>query len=110
MAVLTGYAAAGGGFNNYLGGLRSRGMIRCDGDRLTITQAGIEALGSWEPLPTGCGLVDSWRARLGKAERLILESDPQDTNCHGHIAHPVSRLAGTKPGSALTERYVWSTS
>ena len=84
MAVLTGYAAAGGGFNNYLGGLRWRGMIRCDGDRLTITQAGIEALGSWEPLPTGCGLVDYWRA----------------------IVHPVSRLASTKPGSALTERDV----
>jgi hypothetical protein len=52
VAVLTGYAAAGGGFNNYLDGLRSRGMIQCDGDRLTITQAGIEALGSCEPLPT----------------------------------------------------------
>jgi uncharacterized protein len=31
-------------------------------------------LGSWEPLPAGSGLVDYWRARLGKAERLILEA------------------------------------
>ena len=28
VAVLTGYAATGGGFNNYLGALRSRGLHR----------------------------------------------------------------------------------
>ncbi len=74
VAVLAGYALNGGGFNNYLGALRSRGLIKGDGDRLTITDAGIEALGSWEPLPTGSALVDYWRGRLGKAERLILET------------------------------------
>jgi hypothetical protein len=74
VAVLTGYAATGGGFNNYLGALRSRGLIEGDGDRLTITEAGIQALDSWEPLPTGPALIDYWRGRLGKAERLILET------------------------------------
>jgi hypothetical protein len=73
VAVLTGYAASGGGFNNYLGALRSRGLIEGDGDRLMITEAGIRALGSWEPLPPCSALVDYWRGRLGKAERLILE-------------------------------------
>jgi hypothetical protein len=71
---LAGYALNGGGFNNYLGALRSRGLIKDDGDRLTITDAGIDALGSWEPLPTGSALVGYWRGRLGKAERLILET------------------------------------
>jgi uncharacterized protein len=74
VAVLTGYAASGGGFNNYLGALRSRGMIEGDGDRLMISEAGIQALGSWEPLPAGGALIDCWRNRLGKAERLILEA------------------------------------
>jgi uncharacterized protein len=73
-AVLTGYAATGGGFNNYLGALRSRGLIEGDGGRLTISEAGILALGSWEPLPAGAALIDYWRNRLGKAERLILEA------------------------------------
>jgi uncharacterized protein len=73
VAVLTGYAATGGGFNNYLGALRSRGLIKGDGDSLRITETGIRELGSWEPLPTGSALVDYWRGRLGKAERLILE-------------------------------------
>jgi hypothetical protein len=74
VAVLTGYAATGGGFNNYLGALRSRALLQGDGDRLTITDSGIQALGSWEPLPMGSTLVDYWRGRLGKAERLILET------------------------------------
>lgn len=74
VAVLTGYATTGGGFNNYLGALRSRALIAGHGDRLTITDAGIQALGSWEPLPAGPALIDYWRERLGKAERLILET------------------------------------
>ena len=74
VAVLTGYAATGGGFNNYLGALRSRGLIEGDDDRLRISEAGMQALGSWEPLPAGAALIDYWRNRLGKAERLILET------------------------------------
>jgi len=74
VAILSGYAPNGGGFNNYLGALRTRAFIQGNGDRLTITEAGIEALGSWEPLPTGSALIDYWRSRLGKAERLILET------------------------------------
>jgi len=74
VAVLTGYAATGGGFNNYLGALRSRKLIEGDGDRLMISEAGIQALGSWDPLPIGAELIDHWRNRLGKAERLILEA------------------------------------
>jgi uncharacterized protein len=74
VALLTGYAATGGGFNNYLGALRSRGLIEGEGERLTISARGIETLGSWEPLPTGTVLIDHWRSRLGKAERLILET------------------------------------
>ena len=73
VAVLTGYAATGGGFNNYLGALRSRGLIKGAGDSLRITETGIRELGPWEPLPMGSALVDYWRGRLGKAERLILE-------------------------------------
>ncbi|MGH7933753.1 MAG: hypothetical protein ACREQN_11395 [Candidatus Binataceae bacterium] len=45
VAVLTGYAATGGGFSNYLGALRSRGLLQGDGDRLSITAAGIQTPG-----------------------------------------------------------------
>ena len=42
VALLTGYAATGGGFNNY-GALRSRGLIQGDANKLTITELGIRA-------------------------------------------------------------------
>jgi hypothetical protein len=71
LAVLTGYAATGGGFNNYISALRSRGLIEDDGDNLRISEPEIRTLGSWKPLPV---LIDYWRNRLGKTERLILEA------------------------------------
>jgi hypothetical protein len=39
-----------------------------------ISEAGIRALGSWEPLPAGRALIDYWWGKLGKAERLIIET------------------------------------
>jgi hypothetical protein len=45
-----------------------------NGDRLTITDAGIQTLCSWEPLPAAAALISYWRNRLGKVERLILEA------------------------------------
>src|SRR2546423_13906877 len=59
VALLTGYAANGGGFNNYLGALRSRELIDGNADRLTITEVGIQALGSGEPLPKGAELMST---------------------------------------------------
>jgi hypothetical protein len=38
------------------------GMVQGDGDGLRINEAGIETLGSWEPLPAGPALIDYWRA------------------------------------------------
>jgi len=58
---------AGGGFNNYLGALRSGGMIEGDGDRLMISEAGIQALGSWEPLQAGAALDRPLAQPLGQS-------------------------------------------
>lgn len=67
-AILTGYAHNGGGFNNALSGLRSRDYLTGAGDRLTITAAGLKAVGDWEPLPTGAALLEHWQRQLSKAE------------------------------------------
>lgn len=72
VAVLTGYAIGGGGFNNAIGALRSRGYVE-GSDPLRITQAGSDALGEYAPLPHGQELLDYWRAQLAKAEREILD-------------------------------------
>lgn len=72
VALLTAYAHSGGGFNNYLSGLRSKGWLNGSGDLLRITDAGLAALGSYELLPSGPDLQAHWLRQLGKAERLIL--------------------------------------
>ena len=79
VALLAGYAHSGGGYQNYLGALRSKGWIegtasgRGANDFMRITEAGRQALGPVDSLPTGSALRDYWLQRLPKAERLILE-------------------------------------
>jgi hypothetical protein len=73
VAVLTAYAVNGGGFNNALSSLRSAGLIEGT-DPLRITDAGLDALGDFEPLPIGDELLRHWLGQLGKAERAALEA------------------------------------
>jgi hypothetical protein len=72
IAILTAYAVNGGGFKNYIGALRSKGFVMDVGDQLAITDAGVNALGTYQPLPTGRALFEHWLGELGKAEREIL--------------------------------------
>ena len=73
IAILAGYAVNGGGFNNYLSSLRSKGWIEGSEPVIRITDAGVRALGNFTPLPTGRALLEYWCGQLGRAERMILE-------------------------------------
>lgn len=73
LAILTGYSHKGGGFNNPLGALRTAGYVT--GRNVTpigITDAGLVALGNYEPLPVGRALLDWWLPQLSGAERKIV--------------------------------------
>lgn len=73
IALLTRRSHKSGGFRNSLSKLRSTGLIDGRGE-VTITDAGTEALGSWDPLPQqGPDLIHWWGTQLGKAERLVLD-------------------------------------
>jgi uncharacterized protein len=74
VALLTGYAHNGGGFNNYISALRGRGLLEGSGDALRATDAGLDALGDYTPLPTGPALLEHWLRQLGKAERSALNA------------------------------------
>jgi len=74
VALLAGYAVSGGGFNNALSALRSRGRIAGTKESLHITDDGLAVLGTWAPLPTGHALVEHWLGTLAKAERAILQT------------------------------------
>lgn len=71
-SVLSGYSVTSSSFSNALGALRSKGLLDGQGDDLRVTQAGVAALGHFDPLPTGKALVSFWNSKLAKAERLFL--------------------------------------
>lgn len=74
VAILSGYAVNGGGFNNALSSLRSKGFIEGTPDRMRATDDGVAALGDFEPLPQGDDLLRHWLGQLSKAERAALEA------------------------------------
>jgi uncharacterized protein len=73
LAMLAGYSAKGGGFNNSLSSLRTSGLIE-RGEPIRVTEEGLSALGEWEPLPEGPALIDHWMGQLSKAESAALRA------------------------------------
>ena len=71
IAVLTGYSSNSGGFNNSLGKLRSLGFISRTNPVVLLPG---NDLPPYDPLPTGDELVKHWLTKLGKCERMILET------------------------------------
>ncbi len=71
IAAYAGYAVNGGGFSNSVSKCRSMGWLT-GSDPLTLTDTGAQALGNYQPLPTGPQLLAHWQSKLGKAERMIL--------------------------------------
>ncbi len=65
LGVRAGMSSSSGTFGTYLGKARGEGWI--DGERslLRITDAGISALGEYEPLPVGRELLEYWLRDLG---------------------------------------------
>jgi hypothetical protein len=72
LAIFAGYSKKSGHVDNTIGGLRTKGWAEGPGRELAITDAGLAALGEYEPLPTGKDLVDYWLAKLGAPERKFL--------------------------------------
>ncbi len=78
LAIQSGYAVRGGGFNNAIGKLRSSRLIvnlGRGGKEFGITEGGLAALGTWETLPDpGDHLIKYWMGELPKAERSVLSA------------------------------------
>lgn len=74
LTTMAGYRYSGG-FKNSLSALRTAGyMTGGNTETMRATDAGLDALGEWEPLPTGRALLDYWLTnQLGGSERVILE-------------------------------------
>lgn len=71
LAILSGYSVTSTGFTNPLSSLRVKGFVTREYP-VRATEAGLSALGEYEPLPSGEALRNYWLNKLSKAERAIL--------------------------------------
>lgn len=72
LTVLTGYKRSSR--DTFVQQLRAAGNAEpAAGDRLVATEAGVAAIGSYDPLPTGDALREHWLRELGGGERVVLE-------------------------------------
>lgn len=63
-----------GSFRNYMSTARTSGWLTSNGTQNYITEAGVAALGEYEPLPSGSGLFDYWVKDLGGGASRILQA------------------------------------
>lgn len=73
LAMLARYAVNGGGFNNAISSLRTKGFVEGSKDQLRITEAGLSQPIDWEPLPTGEALLQYWVGQVPKAAGMVLQ-------------------------------------
>lgn len=76
LCMLADMSATSGTTANYLSELRQQGYITGEGEGPYIaTHEGIEAVGEFEPLPSGHDLVEYWKQKLGASgKRRIFEA------------------------------------
>lgn len=72
LGVRAGLSSKSGTFGTYLSTLRGDGCITEEGERIFITQHGLEALGSYQELPTGEALRNYWLNELSGKQGDIL--------------------------------------
>lgn len=74
VGLVAGYSSSSGTFSNLLSSLRTKGLIDGQFSALSITEAGIAAVGAHEPLPTGNDLIEFWCRKVGDSKAKILRA------------------------------------
>ena len=100
IGVRAGLSSKSGTFATYMGRARTQGWISDNGTTRTITDTGLDALGSFDPLPEGSELAAYWIAELGGgASRMLqalVEAYPQSlTNAEIGDCAGISSASGT---------------
>lgn len=96
-----------GTFGTYLSTARQQGWMAGAGDHLQITDAGVAAIGDYEPLPTGGDLLNYWlnhkRIRGGAARILSAVAAAHPESISGE---QVAEQAGLSAGSGTFGTYL----
>jgi hypothetical protein len=67
IGIRAGLSSQSGTFSNYLSRARQSGWVADEGEKRRITQAGLDALGSFDALPEGAELLAHWLGELGQS-------------------------------------------
>lgn len=106
IGVRAGLSSSSGTFGTYLGKLRSNGWVDGGRDAITITQPGVQALGSYTPLPTGRELVAYWLAELGQGGIGRMLSALVEAYPRALTKEEVGKLAGVSHTSGTFGTYL----
>lgn len=106
LGVRAGLSSKSGTFGTYLSSLRSAGHIVEEGDRIALTQHGLESLGSYEKLPEGAALFSYWAGQLGGKQsemlRVIAHYYPQTVSA-GEVAEKINMAESGTFGTYLSK-------
>lgn len=105
IGVRAALSSKSGTFSTYISKARSNGWIDGRGV-LTITSAGISALGSYDPLPTGPALLDHWIAELGDSGASRLLRAVADVYPHSISNAEAAERANLSAGSGTFSTYL----
>lgn len=108
LAALAGGTMGGGAFGARMSELRTAGYVVDTGVVIRATQEGVEAVGNFEPLPTGAELVEYWRGRIGGGLKLDLFNALIDAYPKGMTREELGAATNSEPsggsfGARLSE-------
>ncbi|MBE2178902.1 MAG: ATP-binding protein [Chthoniobacterales bacterium] len=106
LGVRAGLSSSSGTFGTYLAKLRSNGWIYGGRDCMALTTAGVEALGDYEPLPTGRDLLDYWLRELGSGGASRMLTALADAYPRALTKQDLGAEAGISPGSGTFGTYL----
>lgn len=101
IGIRAGLSSKSGSFSTYVGRLRSNGWVSENGDGFSITEAGLAALGDYEPLPEGPELLQHWLNQFGnngagRLLRVIAEAYPNSmTQTEAGVKANISSTSGS---------------
>jgi hypothetical protein len=106
IGIRAGLSSSSGTFDTYMSRARAAGWVRSDGDRVYITDAGLEALGSFDPLPTGRDLLNHWLSHFGNSGvarilTALANAYPQELS-----KEQIGDSAGLSPASGTFDTYM----
>ena len=105
IGVRAGLASGSGTFSNYMSTARTLGWIEGRGTT-TITPAGLEALGSYSPLPEGRALAEHWLGGLGNSGAARILRTLLDAHPHALDTNTIAERTGMAAKSGTFSNYM----